>query len=310
MRRGSLVEDVGRAVRAILPMPLEEPSIGDLRLEYSEPIEQKMVIPAAAAISYSHGTFASPQAVEKTMVEETATERNGSRKRDSSLDPSVDDTLAESSSAPSSVIDWVVDGPSCIVNSKAQSEAQHYSLTTPAHGERKDAIDETPEAEATNPKRGFRVFGLDDERIPRMIQGMFMKHHLRADMEVSCSLGSTEEEILKFVDVALGILNPDLTATHGPRVQADVVLMDENIQPPKILGSILADELRQRGFSGRIVLLTGASATYASELRSRPSVDLVFEKGTPLARMAEEIRALIDDNEGAALHNDDQRSDH
>jgi len=137
----------------------------------------------------------------------------------------------------------------------------------------------TPDASAPAVKAaaacGLRVVGLDDEKIPRMVQGLFMMHHLGANMQESCTLGETREEMLAVVDVALGVLHADLTPNSGERRQADVVLLDENIMPPGILGSRIASELRDRGFTGVIVLLTGATSAYLEEIRSIPAVDFV-----------------------------------
>jgi hypothetical protein len=131
-----------------------------------------------------------------------------------------------------------------------------------------------PAAEAPA-ARGLRVVGLDDEKIPRMVQGLFMLHHLHANMQESCTLGETREEILAIVDVALGVLHADLTPNTGEVRQADVVLLDENIMPPDILGSKIATELRGRGFAGVIVVLTGATSTCVENIRSIAAVDFV-----------------------------------
>lgn len=139
----------------------------------------------------------------------------------------------------------------------------------------------------------LRVIGLDDEQIPRMIQAMFIKHHLKADPEVSCALGKTAQEIGAFVDVVLGRLHPDLTINEGVQRHADIVLLDENIAPPNVLGSILATQLAEGGFRGVTVLLTGTSAVHLAQLRSLPHVDLAYEKGFPLQRMAEDIKAIL-----------------
>lgn len=142
------------------------------------------------------------------------------------------------------------------------------------------------------------MVGLDDEHIPRMIQGLFLKHHLKANLDASVVLGKTEAETDAFVDVALGLLNPDLSPNTGDIRQADMVLLDQNIAPPLVLGSLLAGQLRQRGFTGLIVLLTGTSGCQADQLRAMPEVDLVFDKGFPLPKMAEQIKEQI---KGACL---------
>jgi hypothetical protein len=148
-------------------------------------------------------------------------------------------------------------------------------------------------AQPVLPLPSLRVIGLDDESIPRMIQAMFIKHHLKADPEISCALGKTAQEIGAFIDVVLGRLHPDLTVNHGVQRHADIVLLDENIAPPTVLGSILAARLAEGGFRGVTVLLTGTSAVHLAQLRASPHVDLAYEKGFPLQRLAEEIKAAL-----------------
>jgi hypothetical protein len=150
----------------------------------------------------------------------------------------------------------------------------------------------SPRADAPT-AAGLRVLGLDDENIPRMVQALFMKHHLQADMQISGTLGRTHEEIASFVDVAMGVLNNDLSPNTGLQRQADVVLLDQNIAPPKVLGSLLAAELRECGFTGIIVILTGASTSMIDHLSLLPAIDKVYEKGAPLPKMAGEVRELL-----------------
>jgi hypothetical protein len=144
------------------------------------------------------------------------------------------------------------------------------------------------------------VCALDDEDIPRMIQSLFIKHHLHASLEASCALGATEDEMRRFVDVALGCLNSDLSPNPGLHRQADVVLLDENILPPQVMGSQVAGELRARNFTGVIVILTGASASKMEQIRSLPGVDLVFDKGHPLPLMAEAVIRVLEQRLEAA----------
>jgi hypothetical protein len=101
------------------------------------------------------------------------------------------------------------------------------------------APQDAPAGSSQQAPAALRVVGLDDEHIPRMIQGMFMKHHLKANLDASVVLGKTEEEMDAFVDVALGLLNPDLSPNTGEIHQADMVLLDQNIAPPRVLGSLL-----------------------------------------------------------------------
>jgi hypothetical protein len=155
-------------------------------------------------------------------------------------------------------------------------------------------------ASAEEAPRTLRVCTLDDESIPRMIQKLFFTHHLHASLTESCALGANEEELHAFVDVALGKLNADLTPNLGTHRQADIVLLDENIQPPQIMGSLVAGELRDRGFAGVIAILTGASASESEEIRALPAIDLVFDKGHSLPKMAEEVFRVLEQRRLAA----------
>jgi hypothetical protein len=159
-----------------------------------------------------------------------------------------------------------------------------------------------PSADAA--PRTLRVCALDDESIPRMIQTLFIKHHLHASLEASCALGATEEEMRGFVDVALGNLNPDLSPNLDLHRQADVVLLDENILPPSIMGSQVAGELRARNFTGVTVILTGASASKTEQIRALPAVDLVFDKGHPLPKMAEAVFRVLEQRRRECSHGD------
>ena len=160
-------------------------------------------------------------------------------------------------------------------------------------------------SETTAPPK-LRVVGLDDERIPRMVQTLLIKHHLHADIEASCVLGESEEEMIGFVDVALGHRDKHLHPNYNELRPADVVLLDENIRLPDILGSRLASALRQRSFTGVVVLLTAASASKVAELRSIPAVDLVFEKGSSLTQIAAEILAEIERKRGKSVNSDEE----
>ena len=159
--------------------------------------------------------------------------------------------------------------------------------------------------------------GIDDEDMPRMVQEMFFRMTLKADMARSAVLGETVEEQLAFVDVALGrrglhslrrstdanaddaddarspLTPPASDAPPAALVQADVVLLDENInedtKPEPLTGSALAGRLAAHGFRGVTCILTGASLDEIDSLRQRPGVDLVFSKGSPLSVLAEAI---------------------
>jgi hypothetical protein len=146
-------------------------------------------------------------------------------------------------------------------------------------------------------RRKLRCVGMDDEDLPRMILRVLFTYHLDADLEASCAIGESAEEQEAFIDVAMGVRNPDLSYTEGEPVQADVVLLDENINEsanPPILGSLLSAELRMCGFKGIIVIFTGAPSSTIQDLRSQPGVDLAFGKEDGLPSIAAEITSLYD----------------
>lgn len=163
-------------------------------------------------------------------------------------------------------------------------------------------------AHARDDRRKLRCVGLDDEDMPRMILRVLFTYHLDADLDASCSIGESIQEQEAFIDVAMGVRNPDLSYTEGEPVQADVVLMDENINEsanPPILGSLLSAELRMCGFQGIIVIFTGAPSSTIQNLRSQSGVDLAFGKADSLLSIAADITSLYDQRCAAAAQVED-----
>ena len=144
---------------------------------------------------------------------------------------------------------------------------------------------------------GLVCFGIDDEPLPRMVQEFLFIHHLHADMSRSRSLGETVSEQLAFVDIALGLVDPWTLESCGARAPADVVLLDENINPElspePVTGSSLARRLHERGFMGVVCILTGASQEVMDALLKLPGIDLVFAKGAATQKMAKYIMACL-----------------
>ena len=151
-----------------------------------------------------------------------------------------------------------------------------------------------PLVDSTN---GLVCFGIDDEPLPRMVQELFFIHHLHADMSRSRSLGESVSEQLAFVDIALGLVDPWTLESCGARGGADVVLLDENINPEllpePVTGSSLARKLHERGFMGVVCILTGASQEVMDALLKLPGIDLVFAKGVAIQDMAKDIMACL-----------------
>ena len=85
---------------------------------------------------------------------------------------------------------------------------------------------------------------------------------------------------------------------------ADIVVLDENIDvemdedTADVKGSQLAKELRGRGFSGIVCILSGSSNEALRELATLPWVDFVFDKSTDAKSIGEALRAGYEANFG------------
>ena len=98
----------------------------------------------------------------------------------------------------------------------------------------------------------------------------------------SACVGATAEEQLAFVDLALGLLDPSSLAPTPNGREADVALLDQRIDlkyEPHLLGTDLAVELRTRGFTGVVAIVSGKDEDGLQRLRATPGVDLVVGKG-------------------------------
>lgn len=148
--------------------------------------------------------------------------------------------------------------------------------------------------------QSLRCVGIDDEDLPRFVQKILITMYLDGD-ESSCSLGGTAAEREAFVDVVMGVRGPDLALVDGPPVQADIALLDENIDEcadPPLMGSSIAAELRMLGFRGIIVLLTASPTSQITELQQMPQIDLAFDKSSGLPVIAAAIKKLFAQRSG------------
>jgi hypothetical protein len=210
---------------------------------------------------------------------------------------SASPSLAPLSSTFTSGGSWQASPPQPAANSPLLSPQKSRGLETAAPARSVGG------PHAREGRRKLRCVGMDDEDLPRMILRVLFTYHLDADPDASCAIGQSAKEQEAFIDVAMGVRNPDLSYTEGEPVQADVVLLDENINEsaiPPILGSLLSAELRMCGFKGIIVICTGAPSSTIQHLRSQPGVDLAFGKEDGLPSIAADITSLYDQRCAAA----------
>ena len=138
--------------------------------------------------------------------------------------------------------------------------------------------------------------GIDDSPIVRAMHTCLFEV-MGADMELSSSIGETEEEQLHYLDYALGRCNSQLQPLAPPHRQVDVAVLDENITlfgVRHLLGSELVVQLRAAGFAGVVCILSGGSVTGAAEeLLALPGVDVVCDKHFNVKVLAEELLGAL-----------------
>lgn len=141
---------------------------------------------------------------------------------------------------------------------------------------------------------GLVCVGLDDDMFQRQCLTILFSEMLQADMSRSIVLGDTDEQMEAFVGVALGELDLQLQPVPlRQQMQVHVVVIDQNIyshtgKSDVGPGTRYAAELRNKGYTGVICILTGSSeAEIERIIRSNTCVDLVFPKGTPLKKLAQ-----------------------
>ena len=150
------------------------------------------------------------------------------------------------------------------------------------------------EADANRP---LVCAGLDDSAMSRYLLKALFDNMLNADPERSCALGETREEQRSFVDVALGRKSASLQEITPPLSPVDIVVLDQNIDIDDgvhLLGSDLAGQLHAASFCGLTCIMTGSSHDDIDRMSRMPGVDLVLEKGAPLAETARKLRAAYD----------------
>uniref|UniRef100_A0A7S4MRU2 Response regulatory domain-containing protein n=1 Tax=Prymnesium polylepis TaxID=72548 RepID=A0A7S4MRU2_9EUKA len=125
---------------------------------------------------------------------------------------------------------------------------------------------------------GLTFVGCDDSPLMRpLIRSAFES----LGASTSIVLGASAEEISIVVDVALGLANADGTRREPPALQADIVLLDVNIDvddKPFAKGTQLGTELRRRGFKGFIALYTAGTISDIRELLKDKHANCVIMK--------------------------------
>ena len=144
-----------------------------------------------------------------------------------------------------------------------------------------------------SPDAPLRCIGVDDCRFQRALHELLFKNFLHADAR-SHSIGATKEEQLAFVDVVLGRLTAQLhPVAPKDAVQMDIAIIDQNLtvdNMPHLLGHDLAEQLRQEGFVGVACIFSGSSDDELQDIRTKPGVDMVLSKCTPLPEVTMLLR--------------------
>jgi len=134
--------------------------------------------------------------------------------------------------------------------------------------------------------------GLDDSDMCRMFHEFLFENFLSADPERSTSLGKTPEEIERFVDVALGLVSPELRPVpEGERRVADLVLIDQHMEIglKRWIGTDIARKLRSAGFQGVICVMSGIGNEDLKAMQAEGTIDIAVAKGESPVEMAEKI---------------------
>ena len=112
--------------------------------------------------------------------------------------------------------------------------------------------------------QNLTVIAVDDERTQRRVLEKIFLGKLQASAK-SVVVGADLEEVQSVVPLALSL-------------EADIVILDQNLTHGGIVGTQLADELRADGFQGFIVLRTGSTGETLRRFQTHRSVDLAIGK--------------------------------
>lgn len=129
------------------------------------------------------------------------------------------------------------------------------------------------------------ILACDDEGLQRKVLRKIILAKLSAG-EKSVVLGADLGEVQSVVPLALSL-------------EADIVILDQNLTHGGVTGTTIARELREAAFSGVIVLRTGSREEGLEKLQDHESVDLAVDKGDPNAAVVEAIRGAWRERAGA-----------
>jgi len=127
--------------------------------------------------------------------------------------------------------------------------------------------------------KNLTVVACDDQRVQRRVLEKIFLGKLEAS-EKSVVLGFDLDEVKSVVPLALSL-------------EADIVILDQNLLHGGTLGTQLADELHAAGFGGLVVLRTGSSTSQMERFQQVASIDLAIDKGAPNLETIEEIKSAF-----------------
>lgn len=150
--------------------------------------------------------------------------------------------------------------------------------------------------------------GVDDDKYSSAFLLMLFERLLGADMSRSAVLHEKSDVLTRVEDVALGRCT--LTMDGSGKVigfnpvdlaeqrHADLMVLDQNISfgdGEGLVGTDIAERLRQLGFKGVICIVTGSSLEVIRDLQSIQAVDLVFAKGENLRTVSDGIHKVLEE---------------
>ena len=142
---------------------------------------------------------------------------------------------------------------------------------------------------------GSICVGVDDDDFMRdILETSIFGAVFQANMARSRVLGATREEQDMALELALGLLDASSLQPLplAEQRQADIVLFDENLLDG-VSGSDLAGELQMRGYRNLSCVLTASSTAVIESIAIKPGVDLVLNKGCPLAEMKRQLHSAL-----------------
>ena len=165
--------------------------------------------------------------------------------------------------------------------------------------EASDGVRPTP-AGVVGGRSSLACVGFDTHWSGRAMHGIFFEHGLGADPAHCRVLGEGACDEAALLQVALGQWDAQLQPVPFHRQRhADVVLLNHEVRPrmlgePEVLGSDLAERLRQRGFRGTVCIVTSLNREAIARVRELPGVDMAWPKGALHADMAAGVLRAVE----------------